>query len=685
MINFRTGVCSLFLSGLLFAEIHAEGQDEQSCGCGPRPMRVTARHIEANGVGYDQGYTTLEGFFSQESNYKLRFLDVRGHVFNNGKFAANAGLGLRYLSDRIWGGNVYYDYRQTSRRDYQQISAGLESLGIRWDFRLNGYLPLTNTSKFTSDATFDSFEDHYMIVARKREFALKGANAEVGYHLDSIRFPLYLAAGPYYLQGKGKQTWGGSLRIAADLSSYIRIEGNTSYDSLFHWIGQGQVSLIFPFGGRRQIKASRGCCCADLLALAQRAIQPVDRNEIIPIDTGRKKTAAVNPSTGQPYYFYFVDNTSSSDGTFESPFSSLIAAQNASTVNDIIYVYPGDGTNTNYNQGITLKTNQKLFGSGVAHPLNTSLGAVTIPQQTESLPIITNPGASAAVVTIADNNEIAGLHLASSATGQRLIENELSASLKTNIFVRDNSLDVLHANSFGTILNSVGGTVKFMNNQVLGDIAATSTLGLFVGAVKAPSLNVTVSGNTISQVRGNGVLVSLDPSAPSTSIVASVDIHDNLISVSGTATGISIQAVGVGAETVSAEVNIARNTISGGQIGIALLPQLLPTVVIDGQIIQNVISGTTSNGMLLQASSNGQMAADVLNNTMTVTAGTGFTARTLGGSSTICLSYLNNTSNATVSFNRGGGTIFNYEPLSGNTPAPTLTGAPTQVPAGTCN
>jgi hypothetical protein len=685
MINFRTGVCSLFLSGLLFAEIHAEGQDEQSCGCGPRPMRVTARHIEANGVGYDQGYTTLEGFFSQESNYKLRFLDVRGHVFNNGKFAANAGLGLRYLSDRIWGGNVYYDYRQTSRRDYQQISAGLESLGIRWDFRLNGYLPLTNTSKFTSDATFDSFEDHYMIVARKREFALKGANAEVGYHLDSIRFPLYLAAGPYYLQGKGKQTWGGSLRIAADLSSYIRIEGNTSYDSLFHWIGQGQVSLIFPFGGRRQIKASRGCCCADLLALAQRAIQPVDRNEIIPIDTGRKKTAAVNPSTGLPYYFYFVDNTSSSDGTFESPFSTLLAAQNASGVNDIIYIYPGDGTSTNYNQGITLKTNQKLFGSGVAHPLDTSLGIVTIPQQTESLPIITKPGASAVVVIIADNNEIAGLHLISSATSQTLIENPSVVSQKRmNIFLRDNNFELLHANSDGTNLISVGGEVKIMNNQVIGN-AATGTIGFGGNSFQVPSLNVTISGNTINQV-SSGVSFTVDPATPITAVVASFDIHDNLISLSGTTgLGVFINALGSGVDSVSAQASVVNNTISGGGTGIqfrsASAASMAP-IFLDGQIIQNAILGTLVNGISLITTNNGRMVAEVLNNTMTVSGGSGFTATT--NTSLLCLRYLDNAANASVNFTRTSGT-FNYEPLVGNTPAPTFTGSPTQVSAGTCN
>ena len=93
-------------------------------------MRLTARHIEANGVGYNQGYTTLEGFFSSpnlERKDWVPFLDLRGHVFNNGKWAANAGVGARYLDDtRVWGGNIYYDYRNTTHQHYNQVALGVE-------------------------------------------------------------------------------------------------------------------------------------------------------------------------------------------------------------------------------------------------------------------------------------------------------------------------------------------------------------------------------------------------------------------------------------------------------------------------------------------------------------------------------------------------------------------------------
>lgn len=79
-----------------------------NCQGGPKPMRVTARHIEPGGIGYGLGYTTLEGFFPLYNGWEnwVVFLDGRGHVFNDGKPAANAGLGVRYLRDARVGGST---------------------------------------------------------------------------------------------------------------------------------------------------------------------------------------------------------------------------------------------------------------------------------------------------------------------------------------------------------------------------------------------------------------------------------------------------------------------------------------------------------------------------------------------------------------------------------------------------
>ena len=65
-------------------------------GDAPKHYRAGVRHIESGGIGYKNGYTTIEAFLSPDPNEWIAtpFLDARAHVFNNGKWAANAGVGL---------------------------------------------------------------------------------------------------------------------------------------------------------------------------------------------------------------------------------------------------------------------------------------------------------------------------------------------------------------------------------------------------------------------------------------------------------------------------------------------------------------------------------------------------------------------------------------------------------------
>jgi hypothetical protein len=121
----------VFLAAVLplssFADVHKE---KEICPNGKQHYRVVLRHIESGGIGYSKGYTTLEAFLASDpSQWKATpFLDVRGHVFDNGKWAANAGVGLRALwGNRAYGINTYYDYRNTGRFHSNQIGAGLKT------------------------------------------------------------------------------------------------------------------------------------------------------------------------------------------------------------------------------------------------------------------------------------------------------------------------------------------------------------------------------------------------------------------------------------------------------------------------------------------------------------------------------------------------------------------------------
>lgn len=559
----KTLFCTAVLSFSLYAQ--QEASRDKSCSEGIRPIRITARHIEEGGIGYTQGYTTLEGFIScsdPSKNNWLPFLDLRGHVFNNGKMAANAGLGIRYLnSNRIWGMSGYYDYRDTYRSHYNQVSLGIETLGIVWDFRMNGYLPVgAKTSRYYS-TKFGGFKEHQMFVSRKYEYAFKGANAEVGFHIDPVTdVSLYFAGGPYYLNGRGQSAWGGNARFTADFFDCLKFEGSTSYDHVFKWVGQGQFGITFSFGNKKPIKPRHGNTCADEILVRQRAVQRVDRMEIVPVDHHRKKFVAINPLTGLPYEFVFVNNTSSSNGTFKSPYPTLLQAQNNSVPGNILYVFQGDGTTKGMDAGILLQDDQQLFGSGNTHTLPTTLGRVTIPAYTPLMPIITN--LSGEVVTLANRNTVSGFQI------QNGLRNGISGT-DINGFTLEESL-LISGPVFSCVdLFGATGSINISNNLVITNTpdGNTNGNGIYVENCDA-SLSIANNSFLNPAKVGATFVILLDNGGP-------ISIYNNSFVTQGKPvmslendTGIWLENANV-ASTIDIHNNLFQNQ---GALGIAMIP-----------------------------------------------------------------------------------------------------------------
>ncbi|MDE3047434.1 MAG: inverse autotransporter beta domain-containing protein [Verrucomicrobiota bacterium] len=463
-MKIRVVLCAAILSG--FATSHAE---EGICADGKQQDHVAIRHIESGGIGYEDGYTTLEAFFASDpSKWTVTpFLDVRGHVFNNGKWAANVGVGLRTLSkNRAYGINTYYDYRNTSRLHSNQVGVGLETLGELFDFRINGYLPVGAKTSAPYGTTFWAFSGHYMLLSQKYQSAMKGSDAEFGFHFGkSDLCDFYAAVGPYYFIGqKAPTTWGGKARIAGTFKDILTLEISDSYDRTFHNKFQGQISLNFSFGPKSKIKEQR-CNCTVANQLNDRMLQPVSRQEIIVIDKTKRHNVAIDPATGLPYFFVFVNNTSSSNGTYESPYHSLIQAQDNSSPNDIIYVFPGDGTTRGMDSGIALQANQKFWGSGVSHPIKTTEGVVSIPAQSSSWPTITNTNidTDGNAITLALNNAISGFNIAS-AMNDAIYGTDIQSLDVSFCTITDTTTYVIEASS------SQNASISITNNQFLNNV-----------------------------------------------------------------------------------------------------------------------------------------------------------------------------------------------------------------------
>jgi|JI9StandDraft_1071089.scaffolds.fasta_scaffold04881_9 hypothetical protein len=523
----------------------------------PYPIHMAVRYTTPRGIGYNSGYTTLEGFFTSiVDTYYLPFLDLRGHVFDNGRFAVNAGAGFRYLTlDRTYGINVYYDYRSTKHQHYNQVALGLETLGEVWDARLNGYLPVGKKQSSLYDTEFDGFQGNYFYLESRREFAMKAANAEVGLYIDNYDPALlYFAAGPYYLNGKGPSAWGGEFRARADLRGLLRLEANVSYDHIFRWIGQGQISLNVAFGKKYETKRSS---CKER-GFDARAMQRVDRSEIIPVDKEHVRSIAIDPTTGNPYFFVFVDNTSSSLGTYESPYATLAVAEARSLPGQILYLFPGDGTSKGMDLGITLQDSQWLMGSSSTQQMKTTLGTITIPPATTKPPVITNTLAGP-VITLANNNTVSGLY----------IENNVGSGIfgdtVTNFTMTQNMV-IGGALGEAVVLNDVTGTWTSVDNLFVqtGPSSASTyavhmqnSLGHVKASFTGDLFTLQPNGNNVS-----GIFIELSNDAALDSLTISGNEFSNTAAQGGAIEVTSTDNSSVGT------ITLADSTISDFSIGL---------------------------------------------------------------------------------------------------------------------
>ncbi len=499
----------LSLSQTLFSW---EGGDQ------PPPLSFEVAHIEGKGIGYQTGYTSADFFLALPDSFQhswVPFADLRGHVFDNGKLAANAGLGLRYVDTRVWGANLFYDYRDTHHRAFNQIGLGLESLGCAWDFRLNAYLPVGRTTSHRYDYQFSGFKGHYALISHKQEIALRGIDAELGSSLAQWQdFSLYCGIGPYYFIGPHKHTVGGKARIDLNAWNYLKLEVSGSYDRLFKGLVQGMLSIQVPFGPGAGCTQQNNihCCYADNALLHTKSLKPVARQEIIVVDRHRAKSKARDATTGKPLKFWFVDNTShfAVDGTFEHPFPSLGQVQDASKPNDVLYVYAGDGSDRGMNNGITLQDNQALWGASIDHTIATTNGPFVIPAQGTEMPLITITNIFDAAVILANHNEVSGIHIGNSQFGI-FGDTFTDVNINHNLMTISTFLPVTFGffggpaqNVFQILLQDASGKIAITDNQLLELPNALVNAGIAIVDITSDNANreILLANNIIHNQRG---------------------------------------------------------------------------------------------------------------------------------------------------------------------------------------
>lgn len=485
--------------------------------------------------------------------------------------AANAGLGVRYVSEVSWGANAYYDYRRTSRYHYNQIGAGFEAIGSFWSVAVNGYLPVgkKKTPFFDASLTgggtepeFAFFQGNQFFITlsgneeltAKREFAFRGIDANAAFRLVKKRIlAIDLEVGPYYFHGYyRKNAIGGKSSLSFRVADVFSIGVIGSYDSLFHARVQGTAGFSIPLGprsfGKTCSKQTGSIASFSNLRLARGAerseIVVVDRHEkVLAAATSGETVVAINPSTGLPYHVWFVNNTSHSDGTFESPFPTLQEAFAVAQTDDIIYVYPGDGTSYD-TAPVTFLDRQMLLGSGVTQVVQTTFGPIAIPASTTTDPKLENMGGST-ILTLANENTLSGFELVISMAGDTILGNSI------------NGVSFLNNTSSTTItgINSLRftdcfGALLVQNNQFTMDAADTNSNGIVLTDGGTEASTLTVVGNVFVNYGSRAMTLGYTGTSSPT-----LNVATNTFSA----------PVGV-ANTAAIDLNTSNGTILAGSI-----------------------------------------------------------------------------------------------------------------------
>jgi hypothetical protein len=462
---------------------------------------------------------------------------------------------------------------------------------------------------------------------------------------------------------------------------YISLEFAYSYDHLFRNVFQGSVALTLPLGSKLQ-RTGRGCPQADDLLLSRASFAP-SRFEIPMAKKTHPRQKAINPATHKPWVVWFVDNTSSSQGTFKSPFPTLVQAQDASAPNDMIYVFPGNGTTMGMNAGITLKNGQYLYGSGIEQFLPTTKGNFTIPAMSSNIPSITS--AERVVVIVADKDVISGFHinLPGGVPGATGISNEVVAPVepRVGLTVANN---IFTGIDFSGVIFDGSGRVNIYNNQLVASTATPTGDGILLRAADGTLMTANVSHNSINGTRD---ALAFAGQGPLNTGAFDLTIKENALS-NFTGSGALLNTV-----TTNSKYRILKNFINN-TLGVNSIISLS-----DGRLI--VKNNTIENSSTLVTTGIGvgnvlsNLNADISNNSVVVgaTAGSvGIIALAAPGQ-IACFSINNNivtngtTLNPSFKFNVPATSILNIDSFEDNVGTGLTingTGTFSFVPEGTC-
>lgn len=539
--------------------------------------RLSLEYFTGPGFGYYTGYTTFDSFipvFGSSLNH-LVYVDARGILSDtNVLWGNNLGLGYRFYHpplDRMFGAWTSWDLRNTDFATYNQVSAGVETVGRYVDFRNNYYIvtgpQLTETARVTLPQPY--FQNTFVMLPQlvKYDSALSGMDMEAGGPVPLLRrYGVRAYAGGYVFHGDSVGQFGGAqARLTTRLSNNFDFNLQLRNDHVF--------GTTFVFGGALRWgglkRALRDPSPDDVY---NRMADPVQRNYNVAVVDPIKvePIAATDPRTGQAVRVIHVNNQSPAggNGTFEHPLNSLSGAPNLAGVYGIILVNRGDGTTRGLNQGAVLQTGQRLLGNSLYYTfLNREFGVLPLPNQPTGIPVITNSNGPA--VTLASGTELAGVQLFGTGIVGNGVHNFNMHDLQINGAA--NGILLTNVSGTGSITNTIitgstgdGASISTAGNSAFVLTVANSSFngnggnGFTLNAVDNSVLTANFNGGTFNNNNSNGINLVSNNAA-----VMNVSINGGVKSGNG-GMGVNVQQLGGSALTVNAVNDPVSNNSGGG-------------------------------------------------------------------------------------------------------------------------
>lgn len=226
----------------------------------PGPSFISIGRSQGKAIGVEEAYTSVEILsFLFRDQALLPFFNIKADYFDGGGGGvANVGGGIRFApktSNMIYGLNAYYDYRESHGSSFSMLGVGLELLGERFGFRVNGYGPIGRNKALISTCIFDNYIGDYIMIKKKYLTNCGGGDFSFDILLKNEPGGIFrIGLGAYYFNrsDRGSKIFGPEYRVTVDITRYWRLGVLGTYDRVFGNKLQAQIMLTLPLGDRRE-------------------------------------------------------------------------------------------------------------------------------------------------------------------------------------------------------------------------------------------------------------------------------------------------------------------------------------------------------------------------------------------------------------------------------------------------